>query len=157
MVEVKRRTWIAIAACCAILCAFALWASNAFALPYTHSDEEADAGHGVVHIAVTLDSSAVDGFTKRVWLPINADDASVKAVMNEFLNASESKVERFDHEDYNLESMADYLSGHEYEVAVYAASAQQPGADLEYTSKSIGNESYTGLVTGDAVYITVTK
>lgn len=157
MVEVKRKTWLFVAAAIAIVCALAVWAASAFALPYTHSDEEADSGHGLIHVAVTLDSSAVDGFTKRIWLPINSDDATVKAVLNEGLNASESKVERFDHEDYNLESLADYLNGHEYEVAVYAAGAQQPGATLEYTSKSIGDESYTGLVTGDAVYVTVTK
>lgn len=157
MVEAGKQRAILAIAIAALLGAFALWATTAFALPYAHSDKEADAGSGLVHIAVTLDNSAIGGPTKCAWLPVNADDANVQAVMNEFLNASESKVERFDHEDYHMQSMADYLAGHEYTVSVYQAGAQAPGDDALYTSKSIGDASYSGLQTGDAVYVAVTK
>ena len=118
---------------------------RASALPYAHSEAEADAGSGVIHIAATLDCTAVGGSITAAWLPINADDATVTAVMNEFLTASENKVDRFAHEDYDMKSMADFLSGKEYTVAVYEAGAQQPGADATYTSKSIGDESYADL------------
>lgn len=141
----------------ACLCALALSTVRATALPFAHSEAEADAGSGLVHIAVTLDCSAVGGSTTFAWLPVNADDASVEAVMNEFLKASENKVDRFAHEDYSLESLADFLAGKNYTVAVYEAGAQQPGAIAEYTSASVGDATFTGLETGDAVYVTVVE
>lgn len=141
----------------ACLCALALYTVRASALPFAHSEEEADAGSGLVHIAVTLDCSAVGGSTTFAWLPVKADDASVTAVMNEFLKASENKVDRFAHEDYNLQSMTDFLAGKNYTVAVYEAGSQEPGDEVEYTSSSVGDESYTGLKTGDAVYVTVVE
>ena len=146
------------AAFIAVLCSAALCASFAFGLPYAHSEKEADAGHGIIHVAVTLDAKATGGPTKAVWLPINADDATVEAVMNEFLNASEDKSDRFAHEDYAMESMADYLSGKEYTIAVYKAGAQAPGTDgFAYTSASAGSDAGTTLESGDGIYITVTK
>ncbi len=157
MTKSIRKSTLVGAGIIAVACAIVLWAASAFALPYTHSDEEADAGSGLVHIAVTVDNSAIGGFTKCVWLPVNSDDANVEAVFNEYLTASESKVDRFAHEDYNMQSLAKYLSGHEYTVSVYAAGGQKPGAEPKYTSNSIGGENYSGLQTGDAVYVTVTK
>lgn len=153
----SKRTYL-VTAFIAILCSAALFVPLAFGLPYTHSEKEADAGHGVIHVAVTLDSSAVGGPTKAVWLPVNADDATVEAVMNEFLNASEDKSDRFAHEDYAMESMADYLSGREYTIAVYKAGAQAPGTDgFAYTSASAGSDAGTTLESGDGIYVTVTK
>ena len=38
-----------------LLCSLALLAPRALALPYAHSEAEADAGSGLVHVAVTLD------------------------------------------------------------------------------------------------------
>lgn len=157
MIEAGTRKALAVVASVALLCSLVLFASSAAAVPHAHSEAEADAGSGLIHIAVTLDCTAVGGSVKTVWLPINSDDATVTAVMNEFLTASENKVDRFAHEDYDMESMTDFLSGKEYTVAVYKASAQQPGSDAVYTSSSIGDESYAGLATGDGVYVTVTK
>lgn len=141
----------------ACLCALALSTVRATALPFTHSEAEADAGSGLVHIAVTLDCSAVGGSTTFAWLPVKSSDASVEAVMNEFLKASESKADRFAHEDYNLQSMTEFLADKNYTVSVYEAGAQEPGDAIEYTSSSIGDASYSGLKTGDAVYVTVTE
>lgn len=157
MAEVGTRKALIASALAAVAICAAILVPHAGALPYAHSEEEADAGMGVVHIAVTLDCSAIGGPTKFVWLPINADSPTVTAVMNEFLNASEDKVDRFAHEDYQMESLADFLSGKQYTVAVYKASAQQPGADATYTSASIGDETYSTLETGDGVYVTVTR
>lgn len=140
-----------------LLCSLALLAPRALALPYAHSEAEADAGSGLVHVAVTLDCTAIGGPVKAVWQPINADDATVEAVMNEFLTASEDKSDRFAHEDYAMESMADFLSDEEYSIAVYEAGAQEPGADAVYTSSSIGSDASVALETGDGVYVTVTK
>lgn len=157
MVEAGTKKGLAVAAFFVLLCSSVMLVPRASALPYAHSEAEADAGSGVIHIAATLDCTAVGGSITAAWLPINADDATVTAVMNEFLTASENKVDRFAHEDYDMKSMADFLSGKEYTVAVYEAGAQQPGADATYTSKSIGDESYADLETGDGVYVTVTK
>ncbi len=141
----------------ALACSLAVLAPQASALPYAHSDKQADAGLGLVHIAVTLDCSEVGGPVKAVWLPVNSSEATVEAVMNEFLTASESKVDRFAHEDYAMESLADFLADKNYTVTVHKAGAQKPGADAVYTSDSVGDEAYEGLVTGDGVYITVTE
>jgi hypothetical protein len=157
MVEAGTKRALVVAAFFVLLCSLALMASRASAVPYTHSETEADAGSGLIHIAATLDCTEVGGSIVSVWLPVNSDDATVEAVMNEFLTASESKVDRFAHEDYNMESMSDFLSGKEYTVAVYKAGAQQPGAEATYTSNSIGDQSYAGLETGDGVYVTITK
>lgn len=157
MVEAGTKKTLVVAALFVLLCSLTLLASRATALPYAHSEAEAEAGSGLVHVAATLDCTEVGGSITTAWLPINADDATVKAVMNEFLTASESKVDRFAHEDYTMKSMADFLSDKDYTVAVYKAGGQQPGAEATYTSTSIGDESYTGLVTGDGVYVTVTK
>lgn len=130
-------------------------ATQASALPYAHSEAQAHASGGLVHIAVTLDCTQVGGSVKAVWLPVNSSEATVEAVMNEFLTASENKVDRFAHEDYALESMADFLADKNYTVAVYKAGAQNPGADAVYTSDSVGDAAYAELATGDGVYITV--
>lgn len=143
--------------CIALLCSLMLFASRASAVPYAHSEEEADAGSGLVHIAVTLDCSATDGSVKCVWQPVNADGATVEAVMNEVWVASEDKVDRFAHEDYDTQSLASFLSDKTYTVSVYKAGAQQAGASTEYSSESVGGASYAELEKGDAVYITVTE
>lgn len=157
MVEAGTKKVFVVTALIALLCSFALFAPLASAIPQAHSEEEAAAGSGLIHVVATLDCTATDGSVKTVWLPINADDASVTAVMYEFVTASENKVDRFAHEDYNMESLSDFLADKEYTVAVYLADSQQPGADDLYTSTSAGDESYTGLKTGDSVYVTVTK
>lgn len=144
------------AACLGLLCAGAI-ALPAQAMPYTHSEQEADAGMGVVHIAVTLDATAIDNGKKAVWLPVNHDHATVEAVLNEFLYASEDKVDRFAHADYDMQSLAEYLDGKTYTVAVYQAGAQEPGTTAVYTSDTIGDATFADLKTGDAVYITVTE
>ncbi len=141
----------------ALLCSLVFFAFNASAIPYAHSEEEADAGSGLIHIAVTLDCTADEGYTKCVWQPINADDATVEAVMNEVVVASEDKTDRFAHEDYDMQSLASFLADREYTVAVYKAGSQEAGTYSEYTSASIGDETYTQLENGDAVYITVTE
>lgn len=142
----------------AVLCSLALLAPSANALPYAHSEAEADASGGLIHVAVTVDASAVGGPTKAVWLPVKAGNATVGAAMNEFLNASEDKSDRFAHEDYAMESMADYLNGREYTIAVYEAGAQAPGTDgLAYTSASTGDAESTAIESGDGIYLTVTK
>ena len=158
MVEQRGKRVCAIVALFALLCSLVFFAFNASAIPYTHSEEEADAGSGLIHIAVTLDCSAADeGYTKCVWQPINADDATVEAVMNEVILASEDKADRFAHEDYDTQSLASFLADKEYTVTVYKAESQEAGAYSEYTSESIGDETYTQLENGDAVYITVTE
>lgn len=157
MVEAGTKKTFAVAAIFVFLCSLALFVPSASAIPHAHSEAQADAGSGLTHVAVTLDCTAIGGSVKAVWLPINTDDASVTAVMNEFMTASENKVDRFAHDDYDMESMTDFLSDKEYTVAVYQAGAQQPGADATYTSESIGDESYATLKTGDGVYVTVTK
>lgn len=159
MIQAKRRGAAAVGATClGLLCAAALLApSSAQAMMNAHTGQESDAGMGVVHIAVTLDRTDVGGEKKAVWLPINHDNATVETVLNEFLYASEDKTDRFAHEDYELQSLAEVLGGSTYTVAVYRAEAQQPGAEATYTSESIGDASYAGLETGDAVYVTVTE
>lgn len=156
MIDIRKTTTGLTAACLGILCSAAI-ALPAQALPYTHSEQEADAGLGVVHIAVTLDTTAIDNAKKAVWLPINHESATVSAVMNEFLNASEDKVDRFAHADYDLQSLAEYLEGKTVSVAVYKAGAQAPGAAGTYTSETIGDATFAGLETGDGVYITVSE
>lgn len=158
MNKAANKKGIAALALVALTGALALSVSLAWAIPYAHSEKEAEAGSGLIHVAVTLDESAIGGPTKAVWLPINADDANVEAVMNEFLNASEDKSDRFAHEDYAMESMADHLSGKEYTVAVYKAGAQNPGTDgFAYTSASAGDSESAPVESGDGIYITVTK
>lgn len=157
MVEVRTRKMLAVTAFIGLLCSFVLFATSATALPYAHSEEEAAAGSGLIHVVATLDCQATGGSVKTVWLPINADNTTVTAVMNEFLTASENKVDRFAHDDYSTESMADFLADKEYTVAIYEAGAQQPSTDAVYTSSSIGDESYAQLKTGDTIYVTVTK
>lgn len=157
MVEAGTKKTLALMVFLVLACSLVLFAISAIAIPYTHSEEEADAGSGVIHIAVTLDSTAIGGSVQAAWLPVNSDDATVTAVMNEYMTASENKVDRFAHEDYNMQSMADYLSGKEYEVAVYKAGEQQPGAEAVYTSTSVGGADYSDLGNGDGVYVTVTK
>ena len=156
MIEMRKTTAGIAAACLGLLCSAAI-ALPAQALPYTHSEQEADAGLGVVHIAVTLDTTAIDHAKKAVWLPVNHERATVDAVLNEFLNASEDKVDRFAHADYDTQSLAEYLDGKTFTVAVYKAGSQQPGAAATYTAETIGDATFAGLETGDAVYITVTE
>ncbi len=156
MIKTRTRRGALAGACLGLLCSAAI-ALPAFALPYAHSEAQADKGLGVVHIAVTLDATATDHFKKAVWLPINHEGASVEAVMDEFLNASEDKTDRFAHLDYSTQSMTDYLEGKTYTVAVYKAGSQQPGAESVYTADTIGDATFEGLATGDAVYITVTE
>lgn len=157
MVEAGTKKTFTVAALFALLCSLALFVPHALAIPYTHSEAEADAGSGLTHVAVTLDCTPNSGSITTAWLPINSDDASVTAVMNEFLTASENKVDRFEHEDYEVKSLAEFLSGKEYSVAIYKAGSQSPGVDASYTSDIIGDESYDSLETGDAIYVTVSK
>ena len=56
-----------------------------------------------------------------------------------------------------MQSLAEYLDGKTYTVAVYQAGAQEPGATAVYTSDTIGDATFADLKTGDAVYITVTE
>lgn len=156
MIDMRMKRVGIAAACMGLLCSAAI-ALPAQALPYTHSEQEADAGLGVVHIAVTLDTTAIDHAKKAVWLPVNHERATVDAVLNEFLYASEDKVDRFAHADYDTQSLAEYLDGKTYTVAVYKAAAQEPGDATVYTSETIGDATFADLATGDAVYITVTE
>lgn len=158
MVEAKtKKTLAACVASCMAACALAFSLVQAHALPYTHSEQEAEASHGLVHIAVTLDESAVGGAVKSVWQPLKSDNPTVEALLNETLTASENKVEPFEHEDYAMESLANYLSGKTYTVEVYAAGAQGTNIADAYASEGIGDESYSELATGDGVYITITE
>lgn len=157
MIETRTKKNLVAAACLGLLCSAAVALPSALAVPYAHSEAESASGMGVVHIAVTLDSTATDGSKKAAWLPVNHDGATVAAVLNEFLDASEDKTDRAAHVDYDMRSLAEYLEGKTYTVAVYKAGAQQPGAVATYTSESIGDATFAGLETGDAVYITVTE
>lgn len=157
MVKAGTKKALTIAAFLVLLCSLTLITPRASAIPHTHSDAEADAGSGLIHIVATLDCTGVGGSITTAWLPINSDRATVQAVMNEFPTVSENKVDRFEHEDYNMSSMTDFLSGKKYTVAVYEAGAQQPNTEATYTSGSIGDESYAALEMGDSVYVTVTK
>ena len=140
-----------------LLCSFALSGSPALAVPYTHSEAGSEAAGGLIHVAVTLDCTAVGGSIKAVWLPLNGDYASVEAVMNEFLTASEDKVDPFAHADYELQSLGEFLADKTYTVDVYKAGSQAPGAVFSYTGESVGDETYDGLEKGDGVYVTVTE
>lgn len=157
MVQVRKLGVGAGVVALALAGSLAALAPQASALPYAHSEEQADAGLGLVHIAVTLDCTEVGGSVKAVWLPINGGEPTVEAVLNEFLTASENKVDRFAHEDYAMESLADFLADKNYTVAVHKAGAQKPGADAVYTSDSVGDAAYAELATGDGVYITVVE
>lgn len=156
MIEMRKTTAGIAAACLGLLCSAAV-ALPAQAMPYTHSEQQADAGMGVVHIAVTLDTTAIDHAKKAVWLPINHDGATVEAVLDEFLYATEDKVDGAAHLDYDMQSLREFLDGKTYTVAVYKAGAQPAGAAATYTSETIGDATFAGLETGDAVYITVTE
>lgn len=157
MVEQRSKRACVVAALLALLCSLAFLAFNASTPPQAYGEGESNAETGLIHIAVTVDRTAEGSGPICVWLPINADNPTVETVMNKCLIASEDKTDRFAHKDYATQSLADYLSGKNFTVAVYQAGSQQPGASAEYSSESIGDETYAQLANGDAVYFTVVE
>lgn len=120
---------LAIAVAC---CVCALIAAPAYAFYYVHSDEGTQVeSKGAYEVTCIVDETAQGGsvHSELVFVP---EGGTVKELLNEVLRSSESQNGLSAIHNYDVTSLADYLSGKQYTCTTYAAGSQKPGTHTTF-------------------------
>ena len=146
----RRFLIIAIACCvCALIAVPCAWAFY-----HVHSDEGAQTqSQGVYEVTCVLDETAQGGGV-RSELVIVPECSTVKDLLNEDIRSSNSQNGISAIHNYDVSSLAEYLSGKNYTCTVYAADTQKPGTHTTHDGAGKTGDS-TQLSRYDNVVIKV--
>ena len=115
---------IAAVACC--ICAL-IAVPCAWAFYHVHTEEGANtASKGVYEVTCVLDETSQGGGV-RSELVIVPEGSTVQELLNEDIRSSNSQNGISAIHNYDVSSLAEYLSGKNYTCTVYGAETQKPG------------------------------